>query len=344
MVFGSRENDERQQQQQQESPPKQWFTLSIRHDNDDDDTSSSSSQSQNSTVAVRNSFVAGLIAGVTGTLVGHPLDSVKVWIQTGQQRPTFENATTSKMGGGTGGVGGILSALRRSYAGVASPVLTVGLIQSINFAAYDSMRRYWYYTYEVDTKGNPSDKAYLNNDSFTSIAVSGVAAGAVVSTITQPVMMIKTKQQTQQHNMKFAQAIKHSIRYPMIGFGTHFFMETANRSIYFVVYEAIKRKYADDDEHGNASMSVRMMGAMAAGVSCWMFIYPSDVIRSRLYSASASGRNMNALQVVREMYAQQGVRSFFKGYGITMLRAGPVAAFILPVYDVVLDFLNKMSS
>ena len=156
-------------------------------------------------------------------------------------------------------------------------------------------------------------------------------------------MMIKTKQQTIQ-NMKFSEAIKHSIRYPMIGFGTHFFMETVNRSIYFVVYEAIKRKYVEE-ETGQTSMSVRMMGAMVAGISCWMFIYPSDVIRSRLYSSSALGKIMNAIQVIRDMYnSQHGMKSFFKGYGITMLRAGPVAAFILPVYDAVLDVLNKMSS
>jgi len=161
----------------------------------------------------------------------------------------------------------------------------------------------------------------------------------VVSAITQPVMMIKTKQQSQ--NMKLMDAMKHSLRNPMVGFGTHLFMETANRSIYFVTYEALKRRYADAD--GNSSLTTRMISAAVSGVACWMFIYPSDVIRSRLYWASASGRQMNALQAIREMHAEQGWRSFFKGYNITMLRAGPVAAFILPVYDIVLDQLNKLS-
>jgi hypothetical protein len=43
------------------------------------------------------------------------------------------------------------------------------------------------------------------------------------------------------------------------------------------------------------------------------------------------------------MYAEQGWRGFFRGFTVTILRAGPVAAFILPVYDVALDQLNKLS-
>ena len=319
MVFGSSAKE------QTEQTPQRRLTLSFLHNKAAKEERKPASQSS---TAIRNSSLAGLAAGITGTLVGHPLDSVKVWIQTGI-KPNVGNTTSSLS---------ILGSIRRSYAGVASPIMTVGLIQSINFAAYDSMRRYWYYHYE-DPHGDPADKAYLNNDSFASVALSGVGAGVVVSAITQPVVMIKTKQQSQ--NMKFTEAIKHSIRHPMVGFGTHLFMETANRSIYFVVYEALKRKYSD--AHGNASMTTRMTSAMAAGVACWMFIYPSDVIRSRLYSASASGRHLNAVQVVREMHAEQGWRSFFKGYTVTMLRAGPVAAVILPVYDIVLEQLNKLS-
>lgn len=327
MIFGSKDN------QEAESKPQRRNTFSFRHKASTSRSATATSDERKSSgtqssFAVRNSFIAGLTAGVTGTLVGHPLDSVKVWLQTGQ-RPNFASGNVSAMG--------VLSALRRSYAGVASPVLTVGLIQSINFAAYDSMRRFWYYTFE-DPHGDPVNKRYLNSDSFTSISVSGIAAGAVVSVITQPVMMIKTKQQTQ--NVAFKQAIRHSLRHPLVGFGTHFFVETANRSIYFVTYEALKRKYTNQD--GNTSITTRMMSAMAAGIACWIFIYPTDVIRSRLYSLSAADRHMRASEVVRLMHAEQGWKSFFRGFTVTTLRAGPVAAVILPVYDIVLDQLNKL--
>ena len=84
---------------------------------------------------------------------------------------------------------------------------------------------------------------------------------------------------------------------------------------------------------------------MVAGIACWVFIYPTDVIRSRLYSASAADTHMNLWQVLRVMHAEQGWRSFFKGFNVTMLRAGPVAAVILPVYDMVLHQLtvNQLS-
>ena len=331
MVFESDNKNE-----QSEDRLRRSVTVSVKHRTRDGSNSTIVSKpSSQSTPAVRNSFIAGLTAGITGTLVGHPLDSLKVWLQTGQ-RPNVVAAANDMAANASKG---ILSSIRRSYAGVAGPVLTVGLIQSINFAAYDSMRRFWYYNYE-DPNWNEADKAYLSQDSFASVAVSGIAAGAVVSAITQPVMMVKTKQQTQ--NMKFAQAIRHSMRHPFVGFGTHFFVETANRSIYFVTYEALKRKYTGAD--GTTSMATRMLSASVAGIACWVFIYPTDVIRSRLYSASADNNHMNFSQCIRKMYTEQGWKSFFKGFTVTTLRAGPVAAFILPVYDVVLDQLNKLSA
>jgi len=37
--------------------------------------------------SVRNSVLAGYVAGVCGTMVGHPFDTVKVWMQTNHGMP-----------------------------------------------------------------------------------------------------------------------------------------------------------------------------------------------------------------------------------------------------------------
>jgi solute carrier family 25 carnitine/acylcarnitine transporter 20/29 len=329
MVFGSSTNASRETS----NVGNRKLTFTTKRQKTRTDHPSNTTNSQSPT-AVRNSFFAGLSAGISGTLVGHPLDSLKVWMQTGAKNSKIGSISFQSVSPRS-----VWQSLRSSYAGVLSPLLTVGVIQSINFTVYDSIRRYWYYKYD-NPNDDPAAKRYLTNDSFSSIAVSGVAAGAVVSIITQPVMMIKTKQQTIT-SMTFVDAIKHSMRKPLVGFGTHFFVETANRSIYFVTYEGLKRKYSDSE--GNTSLSTRMTAATVAGIACWLFIYPTDVIRSRLYAASAVDKHMNAIQCVRTMYAEHGVSSFFQGFNITLLRAGPVAAVILPVYDFVLEQLNKIS-
>ena len=282
--------------------------------------------------SVRNSFLAGWTAGVTGTLAGHPLDSLKVWVQTGAT-PRNQSSSPPKAG--------VLSTLRRFYAGVSGPIVTVGMIQSINFAVYDSTRRYWYYHFD-NPDADPSDGSYLNNDSYTSIAVAGATAGAALSLITSPILQIKTKQQTKR-DMTFRKALSHTMRHPAIGFGTHFLVETTNRSIYFCTYELCKRYFMNQDDK-TTSLTGRMTSAAAAGISCWAVLYPLDALRSRLYASSAAGLDVTAGEMARIMHAENGWRSFYRGFTITTLRAGPVAAAILPVYDLVLDYRNRMDS
>jgi hypothetical protein len=37
-------------------------------------------------------------------------------------------------------------------------------------------------------------------------------------------------------------------------------------------------------------------------------------------------------------------RAFYRGFSISILRAGPVAASVLPVYDLTLEWLSSSSS
>ena len=120
MAFGILEdkqpkNHQRDGQQSPSSSP--WSSLSIRRNETALRTSSDPNNKSiivtSTNTAVRNSFLAGWTAGVTGTLVGHPLDSFKVWVQTGI-RPTVASA----------GSGTILTTMRRFYAGVSGPKLS----------------------------------------------------------------------------------------------------------------------------------------------------------------------------------------------------------------------------
>lgn len=327
-----------QEKQDQEKVQRQF---SIRRrlltsDNDQNEKSTTSTQS------VRNSFIAGWTAGVTGTLAGHPLDSLKVWVQTGRGTSFAKNQASTTMAATSPGM---LSTIRRFYTGVSGPMLTVGLIQSINFTVYDATRRYWYYNVDKPN-ADPLDGMYRDHDSYTSVAVAGATAGAILSMITSPVLQIKTKQQTNA-NMSFRTALKHTLRHPTVGFGTHFAVETANRAVYFCTYEYCKRHvFANQEKDGsssnNMSLTGRMLSAGAAGISCWVVCYPLDALRSRLYATSGAGLNVSARRMTTIMLQENGWRSFYRGFAITTLRAGPVAAAILPVYDWVLDQLNQM--
>ena len=93
------------------------------------------------------------------------------------------------------------------------------------------------------------------------------------------------------------------------------------------------------------SLPERMFSAAVSGMTCWMFIFPADVVRCRIHHQSCSskpGESSTSLQMVKDIYTKQGMSGFFRGFGITVLRAGPVAAAVLPVYDLVLERLRDI--
>jgi len=125
-----------------------------------------------------------------------------------------------------------------------------------------------------------------------------------------------------------------------------------------MTYESLKRaciqvhsRTLDENEYEDASkmhlpLWQRMMCAAISGISSWSVIFPLDVVRSRMYfesisDVSISKKPKSTWSMIQQMYLENGkrFRIFFRGYGVTILRAGPVAAVVLPVYDTTLEAL-----
>jgi solute carrier family 25 carnitine/acylcarnitine transporter 20/29 len=331
-----------------------------------------------------NSAAAGYVAGVTGVVFGHPLDSAKVWLQTntaGKNKHFLMNATPTPSTGtstytlpiglkrpvptvGTAGATLSMSTLasatrpfnstnhlrtvantvRALYSGVSGPLLTVGIVQSINFATYDTIRQ------SLHRRDHPNalDRDYIHKDSLTNVAVAGFVAGTGLAFVTSPLIMIKTRQQITGHG--FRQACREtllrngriSLSGGFVGFYPHLLSETIGRALYYAVYEGCKRSVADYKErhYGDSEVTLkeRMLSAGFAGISCWALIFPFDSLRSRLYQQE--GR-ISTTEMIKRMHAE---KAFYRGFWLTVLRAGPVAAAVLPVYDLVLEKLSTTSS
>lgn len=57
----------------------------------------------------------------------------------------------------------------------------------------------------------------------------------------------------------------------------------------------------------------------------WLFTYPLDYIKTLIQSDDPGNRKYpTAIKTAMIKYEEEGVRTFFKGLGITMLRAFPV--------------------
>ena len=180
--------------------------------------SSPTSKHSYSARSIENGLLAGYAAGTAGIIIGHPLDSIKVLIQTnggvssGAQRSSSRvkavgqgkviTRASSSTAAATAMHPGALSAapdhtsllgnrsLRGLYAGMTGPLLTSGIVQSLNFAMYDTARRV---LYDLQLQENPNDavfvrqpKDYLYHDNLSNVAMASFISGSLLSVLTSP--------------------------------------------------------------------------------------------------------------------------------------------------------------
>lgn len=330
---------------------------------------------------ILNSITAGYAAGFFGTIVGHPLDSIKVLMQTNNYHTSSSpaggmtsaatiasNVTTTTTTNSTALTRNMSTvttelvnspasskrSLRALYSGITGPVLTVGGINAIVFSLYDTGRRMLHG--DKDTTNNNNNNNYLHQDSLVNVFLAATTAGSMVSVVTSPFQVIKTKQQIMVWSFRKALKDTPSVRSLFVGFRPHLFCEGLGRGVYFTTYEVLKRSIvahkqqssaSQEDYYGDASsitLPERAFCAALAGASCWAFIFPADVIRCRMYARSivSPSQSTCAWEMTKSIYKQGGnsVKPFFRGFWITVARAGPVAATVLPIYDLILERLQ----
>ena len=329
---------------------------------------SKESQERNpfSTASVINSVTAGYVAGFCGTVVGHPLDSIKVLLQTNNfhtntpppstvvstttttvpaNNPVARNITTIT----SNSVAPSRRSLRALYAGVSGPLLTVGATQALMFSLYDTSRRMLYQMTSSSSSSEDKDD-YMHNDSLTNVFVASTASGTLISVFTSPFQVVKTKQQIMVWTFQKALRDTPSIKSLFVGFRPHLFCEGLGRGVYFTTYELLKRtivshKQQTTDDVRSITLSERALCAAVAGASCWAFIFPADVLRCRMYARAITSpsQQQGTWELIQSIYRQGGnsIQPFFRGFWITVARAGPVAAAVLPCYDLVLEHLQQ---
>ena len=267
------------------------------------------------------SFIAGSIAGAVGTLVGHPLDTLKTFAQTNQGTPpTF----------------------RALFRGMGPPLLTAGFIQSGILGIYENMRRSLW-------AGEPHlTPLYIDG-------IAGTASGVCISCLTSPIMRIKVQQQLD--GKPFWQTLEKvaATRTLYSGYSMTLLFESS-RGIYMIAYSVLKQSLSrelqidargrrhDGHQGGSLPLWARTAAGAGANVICWSIMYPVDVVRSVQMSQSTAASSKHdargALRCARALVRDGGVARLYRGFVATMLRAGPVAGIILPCFELVLPWLE----
>lgn len=268
-------------------------------------------------------FFAGCLGGCAGVAVGHPLDTVKVCLQTqDSQNPKYRNtihclqSIFAKEG------------IRGIYRGVTSPLFGVAGINALIFGVYGNTQRW-----------------SKDPDSLRSHAVAGGTAGFVQSFICSPMELVKSRMQVGDTSKDPIECVKKIYRNNGLkgvyrGLGLTILREIPAFSSYFLTYEILTRRN-DDLPVSTFSM---LMGGGLAGVVSWIIVYPVDVIKSRFQiDGLTSTKYSSSYDCLVKSVKGEGISCLFRGLTPTIIRAFPVNAVTFTVVTWTMTLCSKIN-
>ncbi|XP_033209402.1 mitochondrial basic amino acids transporter-like [Belonocnema kinseyi] len=251
-------------------------------------------------------FAAGCLGGCAGIMVGYPLDTIKVHIQTQDHRnPKYKGTWHC-----------FRSILARDsvagfYRGMSSPMAGVAVVNAIVFGVYGTIHK------------NLSEPDHLGSH-----FLAGASAGLAQTPICSPMELAKTRIQLQSSNT-FSGPLhclkdiyrRKGFKGVFSGLGITFLREIPSYGIYFFTYEALTKSSAAS---AISTLQMLLAGGLA-GTASWIFTYPLDVVKSRL-QADTSGKYSSALDCFRKSINSEGYKCLFRGLNSTIIRAFPTNA------------------
>jgi len=259
------------------------------------------------------------VGGVCVVLVGHPLDLIKVRMQTG--------------GGGTAGstVLGMLAKTFRTegisglYRGVSAPLTAVTPMFAVSFWGYDMGQRV------VRSAANVQGDL-----SLTDKCVAGGLSAIPTTVLMAPSERIKCLLQTAKTPGQYSSMGDCAAQVYRTGGITSLYRGTALTLLrdvpgsvaWFGVYEAVKLGMMQwqgmTDSSQLSPLAVLSAGGFA-GMACWTVSIPADVLKSRFQSAP-DGTYRGGLDVFGRLMKEEGVTALFTGIRPALIRAFPANA------------------
>jgi solute carrier family 25 carnitine/acylcarnitine transporter 20/29 len=258
------------------------------------------------------------VAGVAGTIAGHPFDTLKVRLQcpTSSGRVTVSSAIRDVWRE---------DGLRGYFRGMGAPLLGVATVNALLFGVYGGLMEW-------------QRRLLGGEETWWNVAVAGAGSGFANSFVSGPTELIKT--QLQLHRQPFSSSpmldcarmiqARAGLRGYTRGLGATILRESPSYAVYFATFDGLQRIGLVDPAIG---WQVMLAGGLS-GITGWISTYPADVLKTRMQAVSfaQSARKPTYLQLARGILAEDGASGLFKGLLPTILRAFPTNAVIFWAY------------
>lgn len=284
-------------------------------------------------------FLSGGFGGVCTVLAGHPMDTIKVRLQTmpipqaGQvalYAGTWDcfKKTINKEG------------FRGLYKGMSAPLTGVAPIFAISFLGFGLGKKLVGSTTDSD---QPLTK--------TQLFAAGAFSGIFTTSIMAPGERIKCLLQIQQGGnvpQKYNGMIdcakqlyaEGGMRSIYKGSVATILRDVPASGMYFMTYELVKEVLVPEEASAKTKVLATVVAGGCAGIANWLVAMPADVLKSRLQTAPEGTYPNGMRDVFKQLMEREGPKALYKGVTPVMIRAFPANAACFMGFEVAVKFLD----
>lgn len=277
--------------------------------------------------ASQKDFVGGWIGGLCRIPVGHPFDTCKVLMQTGNEHLTMAQCF-ARIWREQG--------LRGLYRGAQSPALGMAALNATLFVSYGLGK-------DMAVRGGlkAPGEAFSAGDEY----LTGMFAGVFCSLAEGPVDLVKCQLQTRPAEYRgffhcaALIARTYGLRGVFQGLGPTLVRNIPAYGFFFATYASASSTLASSAElaAGHVAAWKVLLAGGAAGAAFWTFTYPVDVIKSAMQSDAPDPRKRAFASMgdaARAIVRADGLVGFAKGFAPCLVRSMPANAAAWYGYDV----------
>lgn len=290
-------------------------------------------------VSPLKNFVAGGVGGACLLLAGHPLDTIKVRLQT-QPKPSSTQYLVYT---------GTYDCLRKTvskegimglYKGMGAPLMGVAPMMAISFFGFALGKQL-----QQTDPGKPLTS--------TQLFFSGCLAGLFTTVIVAPGERIKCLLQVQSSRggSKYTGPLdcalqlykEQGIRSVYKGTLLTLIRDVPSNGLYFLTYENLKINLTPEGQSVSQLSTPRiLLAGGVAGILNWTIALPPDVLKSNFQTAA--DRTYSGLaDVLKTLLREEGPKALYKGSNAVFLRAFPANAACFLGFEVALKGLNILA-
>lgn len=200
--------------------------------------------------------------------------------------------------------------------------------------------------------------------SVTTTFISGSVAGTLATTITYPLDLLRTRLATSTHRSTvlsrnrivspshptLSSTIKriYSVEGPygfFRGLSAGLAQIVPYMGLFFTFYETLKARLSLVHTLPLQGFgSAHAIAGVTASVGSKTLVFPLDTIRKRMQvmrSEQKRQKNMNIMEITRDIVRKQGWRALYRGLGVGLVKAAPTGAITVWTYERVMWFFAR---